>query len=189
MAAEDFETTPPPHNVGAPPWPTYHDGEQHHPVSLYLVPGIQAPDIVDGDGTFHCEITNRRETLGPGIGTLFYGSFDNTAQVAAVSAAVMRMDPQAIRRRLLEQAIQEALNAQQTLLQALTALQADDLDSYVSLCHDVEGQTCLLAHRTGCLAGIIAIVGGSKDPLLQRYAQLTRTAKPKKNHWLTQLDR
>ena len=57
---------------------------------------------------------------------------------------------------------------QHALLQAQTALQADDFDRYVSLCNDADGLTCLLSQRTSWLTGIIAIMGGPEDPLLQR---------------------
>ena len=178
MAAAHSETTPPPHNADAPPWPTYRSGRHRYPVSLYLVPGIQAPDLVQGDGTFHCDITNTRTSLGPGIGTLFQRSFENLDDASAVSAAAMRMGHQAIRQCVLEQVIQETMHAQHTLLQALTALQTDDLDRYVSLCNAADGLTCLLSTRTSWLASIIAIAGGPEDPLVRRFARPTRTEAP-----------
>ncbi len=175
MATKYSETPLPPHNADAHPWPTYRSGGHHYPVSLYLVPGIQAPDLVHGDGTFYCDITNTHASLGPGIGTLFQRSFENLDDASAVSAAAMRMGQQAIRQRVLEQVIQETMHAQHTLLLALTALKADDLDRYVSLCNDADGLTCLLSTRTSWLAGIIAIAGGPEDPLLRRFARSPRT--------------
>ncbi len=175
MAPVYSETPPPPHNADAPIWPTYQSGEQRHPVSLYLVPGLQAPGLLEADGMIRCDITNTREQLGPGVGTLFCESFADSDHTSAVSVAVMRMGQQAIRQHMLEHAIQETMRAQQILLQAMTALQADDLPRYVSLCHDAEGLTCLLSTRTGWLAGIIAIADGPEDPMLRRFARSPRT--------------
>ena len=170
MATKNAETAPSPQMIAVPPWPTYHFGGRRHPVGMYLVPGIQAPNLVFGDGTIHCGITNTREALGPGVGTLFHKSFADLDSASPVSVAAMRMGQQTIRQRLLEQLIQETLQAQHTLRQALTALHADDLDRYVSLCNDADGMTCLLSMRTSWLTGIIAIMGGPEDPLLRRHS-------------------
>ena len=153
--------------TGAPPhWPIYRCGSRCYPANIYVTPGIQAPDLLDGNGLIRCSITDAHEALGPGIGTLFHGSFDHAHPV---SAAVMGMGQQAIRQRVLEQLIQESMQAQHAMLLALTALKANDLDRYVSLCHDAEGLTCLLANRTSWLAGIMTIMGGPEDPLLRYY--------------------
>ncbi len=189
MAAIYSETSPPPHNADAPIWPTYQSGGRRHPVSLYLVPGLQAPGLLDGNDTIYCDITHTREPLGLGVGTLFYDSFTHTDSTAAVSTAAMRMGQQAIRQRILDHVIQETVRAQQILLQAVTALQADDLQRYVSLCHDAEGLTCLLSIRTGWLAGIIAIAGGPEDPLLKRYYRSPRTEVPKTDRQRTRRTR
>ncbi len=162
-----------------PPWPTYRFGGRDHPADLYLVPGIQAPNLVFSDGTIHCGIINTRKALAPGVGTLFHRSFADLDSASAVSAAAMRMGQLAIRKCMLEQLIQETVQVQYTLLQALTALQADNLDRYVSLCNDADGLTCLLAIRSSWLTGIIAIKGGPEDPLLRRHPQPTRAEKPK----------
>lgn len=179
MATEHSESTPPPHNAGAQPWPTYRRGGRRHPVSICLVPGIQAPDLMDADDMIHCGITGAREPLGPGIGTLFQNSINEPDDAFPISATVMRMGQRAIRHALLERLVQEAKHAQQALLRALAALQADDLDQYVPLCLEAEGMTCLLSVRTSWLTGIMAIVGGPEDPLLRHLPQPTRTEKPK----------
>lgn len=168
MAAEHSETPPTPYNAGAPPWPTYRSGGHRYPVSLCLVPGIQAPDLVDAEGMIHCGITDIREPLGPGVGTLFVGSFDNQDEAVPVCASSMRMGQQAIRQVVLEHLIQESTQVQQMLLRALDALQAEDLDRYVEVCLEVEVRASLLSVRTEWLAGIIAIIGGPEDPLVRR---------------------
>lgn len=179
MATEHSESTPPPHNVGAQPWPTYRSGGRRYPVNICLVPGIQAPDLLDADDMIHCGITGAREPLGPGVGTLFPGSFDGPDDAFPVSAAAMRMGQRAIRQALLERLAQEAMHAQQTLLRALAALQADDLDQYIRLCQEAEGMTCLLSVRASWLTGIMAIVGGPEDPLVRHLSRPTRTREQK----------
>ena len=178
MSAENSTPTPPPPKTDLPRWPIYHIDGCHHAASLYLVPGIQAPRLVFGDGTIVCGLTNVREALGPGVGTLFYESFADLDTAAPISAAAMRMGQQAIRQHVLEQLIEETMHAHHTLLQALTALKTDDLDRYVSLCHDAEVLTCLLSLRTSWLTGIIAIMGGPEDPLLRRFSRAARTNAP-----------
>lgn len=109
MATEHPETLPPQQSTDAPPWPTYRRGGRHYSANIYLVPGIQAPNLVLGDGMIHCCITNKRVPLGPGVGTLFDGSFADTDNASPASAAAMRMGQQTIRQCVLEQLIQETM--------------------------------------------------------------------------------
>ena len=179
MTARNLEITALPAHAALPRWPIYQIDGCYHSANLYLVPGIQAPRLVLGYGTISCGITNIREALGPGVGTLFHESFADLDNACAVSAAAMRMGHQAIRQHLLEQLIEETMHAHHILLQAMAALKADDLNRYVSLCHDAEGLICLLSIRTSWLAGIIAIMGGPEDPLLRRHSQSARVAETK----------
>jgi hypothetical protein len=148
-----------------PRWPMFQINSCHHAANLYLLPGIQAPGLIMQGGMITCCITNMSETVGPGVGTLFQESFDNPDHAHAVSAAAMRMDQQTLRLRVLERLIEETMRAHETLLQALAALKTEDIDRYVSLCHDAEIMANLLATRTSWLTGIIAIMGGPEDPL------------------------
>ena len=52
------------HLGNTPRWPIYLIDGCHHAANLYLLPGIQAPDLVQSDGTISCSITNTREALG-----------------------------------------------------------------------------------------------------------------------------
>jgi hypothetical protein len=154
-------------------WPVFQINGRARAANLYVVPGIQAPGLVNHDGTILCCITNKRVPVGLGIGTLFEGSFLSLDNTYAVSAAAMCMGQQAIRQHVLEQLIEETLHAHHALLQALAALKSDDLDRYISLAHDAESLASLLSIRTSWLTGIIAIMGGEADPMLRRLSKTT----------------
>ena len=171
MADENPEHAQPSPKISTPKWPVYQINGRDRAANLYLVPGIQAPGLVNQDGTIRCCITNKNVPVGLGVGTLFEGSFLSLDNTYAVSAEAMRMSPQTIRQQVLEQLIEETMHAHHALLQALAALKSDDPDQYVSFGHDAESLASLLYIRTSWLTGIIAIMGGEEDPMLRRLSQ------------------